>query len=56
MKVVITGGTGFIGTKLTDRLLSAGKKVISLGRQVNVPSKNSDLKYVQCDTTLPGEW
>jgi uncharacterized protein (TIGR01777 family) len=30
--------------------------VVSLGRQVNVPSNNPDLKYVQCDTTLSGEW
>ncbi|UCE97100.1 MAG: TIGR01777 family oxidoreductase [Dehalococcoidia bacterium] len=56
MRVVITGGTGFIGSKLTDRLLSVGQKVVALGRQVSQASKNPDLKYVQCDTTLPGEW
>jgi len=30
--------------------------VVSLGRNVSLASKNPDLRYVQCDTTLPGNW
>src|SRR5579864_7355263 len=32
MRVVVTGATGFIGTRLTEALRSAGHEVVTLGR------------------------
>ena len=40
MKVIITGGTGLIGKKLTAELLSAGHEIIILSRS---PEKARDL-------------
>lgn len=43
MKSIVTGGAGFIGSHLTDRLIDAGDDVLviddlSSGKQVNLPS------------------
>lgn len=43
MKSIVTGGAGFIGSHLTDRLVDAGHEVLviddlSSGKQVNLPS------------------
>lgn len=40
MKIIIAGGTGFIGQKLTDLLLSKGHQVVILTRKVKEPSGN----------------
>lgn len=57
MKVLITGGTGFVGSALSTRLLEAGHDVTALGRsrQCRLPA-HPHLTYVSADTTKPGDW
>nr|WP_295972202.1 TIGR01777 family oxidoreductase [uncultured Bacillus sp.] len=45
MKIVIAGGSGFIGQKLTDLLLSEGHKMIILTRKAKKASEN--VHYIQ---------
>jgi uncharacterized protein (TIGR01777 family) len=57
MKIVITGGSGFVGTHLSDYLLRGGHRVIALGRSVDHHGiHHRRYKYVSADTTRPGEW
>jgi len=43
MKVLVTGGSGFIGTNLVDFLVSKGYKVMNLSN--SAPKKNEHLKF-----------
>lgn len=45
MKILITGGTGFIGTVLCDKLLEAGHQIVVLSR--NIGSLSSSLKGIE---------
>ncbi|HEX5385197.1 MAG TPA: NAD(P)-dependent oxidoreductase [Gemmatimonadales bacterium] len=42
MHVLITGGTGFIGSRLTERYLAAGHRVTALG-QANTPAEAANI-------------
>ena len=55
MKVMITGGTGFIGSALTARLLAQGHAVTVTGTH---PGKEDTpgLTRLTADTTRPGSW
>ena len=57
MKVLITGGSGFIGTNLSEYLLEKGHRVSAIGRSA---SRNrihhENFGYIEADTTRPGEW
>lgn len=62
MKTTVTGGAGFIGSHLVDRLLSDGHTVtvldnFSTGRVENLEhqSGHSDLSIVECDITRADE-
>ncbi|MGH8628404.1 MAG: NAD-dependent epimerase/dehydratase family protein, partial [Gammaproteobacteria bacterium] len=53
MKVLITGGAGFIGSHMADCLVAKGNEVViidneSTGRRENVPSK---ARYIKGDVT-----
>jgi len=63
---VVTGGAGFLGSHLTDKLLANGHKVIALdnlitGNVANIEhlSDNEDFKFIKHDVTeyiyIPGE-
>lgn len=57
MKILITGGTGFVGAAVTQRLLEMGHEVTVVGssRQCRLPA-HDHLQYVAADTTRPGDW
>jgi len=55
-KVLVTGGCGFIGSHLVDKLLKNKVKVIVLdslisGRISNLNLKNKNLKFIKCDVS-----
>ncbi len=63
---VVTGGAGFLGSHLTDRLLAAGHRVIAIDnlltgnvRNIEHLAGNADYRFIEHDVTnfiyLPGE-
>jgi uncharacterized protein (TIGR01777 family) len=57
MKVLITGGLGFVGTQLSERLLEKGHGVTIVDHSLHPHSRTPRAaKYVSADTTVPGSW
>ncbi|WP_300672332.1 TIGR01777 family oxidoreductase [Desulfoluna sp.] len=57
MNVLITGGTGFIGTVVATRLLSEGHEVAVTGRSGLSSLIGRDrFRTITCDTTVSGTW
>jgi len=57
MKVLITGGLGFVGTQLSIRLLKGGNQVTVVDHSPQPrPYTPSEVHYVAADTTKPGNW
>ena len=57
MKILITGGSGFVGSNLTDFLLSRGHQVIAIGRsEPQHGVDRADYHFVAADTTSKGPW
>lgn len=57
MKLLITGGLGFVGCHLSAQLLTAGHQVTALGRNP-APAMilNDNFNYIAADTTREGDW
>ncbi len=57
MRFFITGGSGFVGTRLSEHLLSRGHQVTvaDLAPAGRVPPKEG-FRYIQADTTVKGPW
>lgn len=49
MKILVTGGCGFIGSHLTDELVRREHKVTVLDRELPPPYKNQKAEYIQRD-------
>jgi uncharacterized protein (TIGR01777 family) len=57
MNIKITGGTGFVGSHLTEYFLNEGHHVTAFGRSLEPPRiRHEHYRYVSADTTQPGEW
>jgi len=57
VKILITGGTGFIGTQLTSRFIQEGNEVTILTRSQKGPEKGpAGICYLQGDPTQKGLW
>lgn len=57
MKIFMSGGTGFIGTRLTSLLLERGDSVTAVSRSRTAPFPESDrYRYLSADTTQEGSW
>lgn len=53
-RVLVTGGAGFIGSHLSERLLARGDAVtvvddLSTGRRSNLPSAHTGLRFIEAD-------
>lgn len=57
MKVLITGGSGFVGSTLAKELLERGHHVVATGTsQKHKTVYHENFRYVQADTTREGQW
>lgn len=61
MKIIVTGGAGFIGSHLIDTLLNDNHEVIvldnySTGRKENLEHVEDKVQILQCDISLKGDW
>jgi uncharacterized protein (TIGR01777 family) len=57
MRIFITGGTGFVGRYLSDKLLSDGHEVTVLSRGAKGSSSvHGGARVVRGDPTKPGDW
>ena len=57
MKILITGGTGFVGTQLTSRLIQDGHEVTVLSRSTKRSGEvPRGIFYLQGDPTQKGPW
>ena len=57
MKIFMTGGTGFVGTTLTRKLVDQGHHVTVLTRKINKNQINAKgVSFIEGDPTREGEW
>jgi len=61
MKSIVTGGAGFIGSHLVDKLLEMRHEVIvldnfSTGRKENLEHVINQIELIECDLSKSGDW
>ena len=60
-KIVVTGGAGFIGSHLTEKLINLDAKVVvidnlSTGREENVKKFIDEIDFIEADISKEGNW
>ena len=61
MKYIITGGAGFIGSHIAERLVKQNRNVVildnlSTGRIDNIDNFKKKIKFIKCDISKKGKW
>ena len=57
MKIIITGGSGFVGSNLTAFLLGSGHHIIAIGRtEPQHQFDRENYRFITADTTGKGPW
>lgn len=61
IKYIITGGAGFIGSHLVEKLIKKNKKIIVLdnlttGRLENIKRFKKKIRFIKCDISKKGNW
>ena len=57
MKIIITGGSGFVGSNLATCLLERGHQIIAIGRsEPRHQSDRENYRFITADTTGKGPW
>lgn len=61
MRIIVTGGAGFIGSHLTEKLLCMGADItvidnFSTGRKDNLKDFIKKINVIEADISLEGEW
>ena len=57
MKILITGGSGFVGSTLAKVLLAEGHHVLATGTSSKHKTvSHENFRYIQADTTREGNW
>ena len=56
MRIFLTGATGLVGSRLTERLLGDGDEVVALSRRAEALTPRPGLELLQGDPTCPGPW
>jgi len=57
MKIIITGGSGFVGSNLTRLLLSSGHQIVAICRSEPLHQfDRENYRFVAADTTGKGPW
>ena len=47
MSTLVTGGTGFLGRRLVDRLLAAGRRITVLGRTPSAELEARGVRFIR---------
>ncbi len=56
MRIVVAGGTGFIGQALVRELAGAGHEVVALSRRTSAAGSAGPARIVTWDARTPGAW
>ncbi len=56
MKIFITGGTGFIGSRMVEDFQKSGYQISVLSRGAKSGERRKGITYIQGDPNFPGDW